>query len=123
MKDITTRADLELLMDDFYRRLLNDSTISYIFTDIAKIDLVHHLSVITDFWEQNILGTGYYRRNVLQVHLDLDAKEQLLPKHFDTWLSYFNATVDDHFAGEKAEMIKTRALSVATVMQIKLAVR
>ena len=54
MKDIETRADLELLLRAFYNRLLSDSSINYMFTDVAMINLEEHLPHITDFWEQSL---------------------------------------------------------------------
>jgi len=120
MNDISTRQDLEMLMAAFYDKLLADDAIGYIFTDVAKIDLENHLPHIVDFWEQNILHTGNYRNNVLKIHLNLNDKVRLNATHFTTWLTHFNATIDQHFAGENAETMKTRALSVATVMQIKM---
>lgn len=120
MKDIETRADLEMLMEQFYNKLLKDTTINYIFTDVAKINLEEHLPHIVGFWEQNILGTGNYRNNVLKIHQDLNAAVRLEQHHFETWLTHLYETVDANFRGERAETMKTRALSIATVMKIKM---
>ena len=120
MNDINNREDLLLLMRKFYNKLLTDDSISYIFTEVAKIDLEAHLPHLADFWEQTLLHTGSYKKNVLQLHLDLDAKESLTSEHFNTWLQYFDQTVTENFTGENAELIKTRALSIATIMQIKI---
>ena len=120
MPDITSRNDIEKIMAAFYDKLLKDNTINYIFTDVAQIDLEKHLPHIVAFWEQNILNSGNYSNNVLKIHFDLDDKTRLDATHFKTWLAHFNETVDALFSGEKAEMMKTRALSIATVMQIKL---
>ncbi|SCY34371.1 group III truncated hemoglobin [Flavobacterium caeni] len=120
MTDIQTRADLEKLMAQFYDKLLADASISYIFTDVAKIDLVTHLPKIVDFWEVVVLHSGQYQKNVLQIHLDLHAMTPLEPQHFNTWLGHLHQTVDELFVGENAENLKTRALSVATVMQLKM---
>lgn len=120
MKDIETRVDLELLLRAFYNRLLSDSSINYMFTDVAKINLEEHLPHITDFWEQSLFYTGNYRKNVLQIHQDLNSKEKLTEVHFTIWLSNFNDTVDAMFKGENSDKIKTRALSIATVMKIKI---
>ena len=119
MKDIETRADLELLLSTFYNRLLADASISYMFTDVAKINLEEHMPHITDFWEQSLFYTGNYRKNVLQIHQDLNSKEKLTEAHFTTWLSHFNDVVDSLFTGENSDKIKTRAVSIATVMKIK----
>ena len=118
--DIATRKDIELIMRHFYARLLSDPDVAYIFTDVAKIDLEKHLPHLADFWEQNILNSGSYGKNVLKIHFDLHALEPLTKAHFQIWLRHFNNTIDESFCGEKAELMKTRALSIATVMQIKL---
>ncbi|WP_297332703.1 group III truncated hemoglobin [Flavobacterium sp.] len=120
MHDIKTRDDLLLLMRAFYGRLLADPAISYIFTEIAKIDLEAHLPHLADFWEQTLFYTGGYKKNVLQIHLDLNAKEQLTAQHFEIWLNHFYAATDKNFTGANSERIKTRAASIATVMKIKL---
>ena len=120
MKDIENRQDLEVLLSEFYSRLLRDPTISYIFTDVARINLQEHLPHIVDFWEQSVLYTGSYRKNVLQIHHDLNSKEKLTNAHFETWLNHFNAVTDALFAGSNSEKIKTRALSIATIMKIKI---
>ena len=36
MKDIENRKDIDVLMRDFYGRLLSDPSIGYVFTDVAK---------------------------------------------------------------------------------------
>ena len=120
MRDIQTREDLHLLMSEFYLKLLADSKISYIFIKVAKIDLAPHLLDLVDFWEQILFDTGNYRKNVLQIHMDLNQKIRLSEEHFAIWLNYFNTTIDENFVGQTAENMKTRALSIATVMKIKL---
>jgi hemoglobin len=120
MKDIASREDLEILLREFYNSLLQDSSINYIFIDVAKIDLEEHLPHITDFWEQNLFNSGSYKNNVMRLHLDLNDKENLTTAHFDTWLTHFYTVTDKVFAGVNAEKIKTRALSIATVMKVKI---
>ena len=120
MKDIQNQQDLYLLVDEFYKKLLTDNSISYIFTDIVKIHLAEHLPILVTFWSQAILGTGGYTNNLTQIHLDIDKKEHLTPELFKIWLNHFYTTVDENFMGEKAEQIKTQALSIATIMQIKI---
>ena len=121
MNDIQNQEDLHKLVNEFYKKLLTDDSISYIFTDVVKIHLEEHLPILVTFWSQAILGTGGYVKNLTQIHLDIDQKEPLTPKLFKIWLNHFYTTVDANFIGEKAEKIKTQALSIATVMQIKIA--
>ncbi len=120
MKDIETQDDLYFLVDNFYQRLLSDSSISYIFTDVVKIKLEEHLPILVTFWSQAIFDTGGYFNNLTKIHLDINEKEKLTPELFTIWLNHFNAAVDANFIGSNAEKIKTQALSLATVMQIKI---
>ena len=121
MKDIENQHDLFLLVDEFYKRLLRDERINYIFTDVAKIKIEEHLPILVTFWSQAILGTGGYTNNLTQLHLDVNRKVHLSPELFKIWLHHFDHSVDDLFAGSNAEKIKTNALNIATVLQIKIA--
>jgi hemoglobin len=120
MKDILNQEDLYVLVDEFYKKLLSDASISYIFTDVVKIKIEEHLPILVTFWSQAILGTGGYVKNLTQIHLDIDKKEPLTKELFDIWLTHFYTTVNEHFVGENSEKTKTQALSIATIMQIKI---
>ncbi|MEO7673901.1 MAG: group III truncated hemoglobin [Pyrinomonadaceae bacterium] len=118
-KDIEGREDIDKLMLAFYKRAIADDLIGFIFTDVAKLDLEHHLPIIGDFWETLLFRSGDYSRhgrNPLQVHGALSQKTPLLPAHFKRWLEIFTETVDQHFAGETTEFIKLRAGAIATRM-------
>jgi len=119
--DITNRHDIHLLVSVFYQKLLADESISYLFTDVAKIKLEEHLDVLVDFWETILLNTGSYQKNVMALHLKLHQQSPLQPYHFKTWLSFFHASVNELFDGPNAEMARQRATGIATVMQIKIA--
>ncbi len=119
-KDIGTREDLLLLVNNFYNKLLADDSINYLFTDVANINLEHHLPVLVDFWHSVLFQTGTYQKNAMQPHLDLHQKSPLTKHHFETWLRFFKETVDENFEGEIAFIAKERATSIATVMQIKI---
>ncbi len=120
MKDIENNEDLYLLVDDFYQKLLDDASIAYIFTDVVKINLEEHLPILVTFWSQALFNTGGYFKNLTQIHLDISQQEFLTPELFGIWLNHFNNAVDENFKGLNAENIKTQALSIATVMQIKI---
>jgi hemoglobin len=120
-RDIETRDDLMLLMKKFYEKLLADHSISYFFTDVAKIDILHHLPVLVDFWDMVLFQSDTYRKNAMQLHMQLHQQSPFTNHHFSTWLTYFTQTVDELFEGEKAFMAKERATSIATVMQVKIA--
>ncbi len=119
-QDIRNREDIRLLMELFYNKLLADETISYLFTDVAKINLEHHFPVLVDFWDSILFQADTYQKNAMKPHLDLHQQSPLQAHHFKTWLGYFIATVNELFDGDKAELAKQRATSIATVMQIKV---
>src|SRR3954469_6400330 len=117
-RDIETREDLFVLLELFYDTLLKDETIAYIFTDIAKINMQHHLPIIVDFWQMVLFDAPTYNKNAIQPHLVLNQKSRFSKHHFDTWLTTFGSTVDTLFEGKNAFMAKQRAKSIATIMQI-----
>ena len=120
MKEIETRADIDELMQAFYARALADGVIGYIFTDVARLDLEHHLPIIGDFWESLLFGTPAYSkhgRNPLLVHRELHEKSELTAEHFQRWLEMFVATIDEMFSGERAGYLKQRAAAIAVRMK------
>lgn len=118
-KDIENREDLLQLMQDFYKKLLADPSINYLFTTVARINLDHHFPVLVDFWDSLLFKSDTYHKNAMQPHLDLHQQSPLQKHHFETWLRYFKEAVDEGFEGPNAFIIKERATSIATVMQIK----
>jgi hemoglobin len=121
MKDLETPEDIHKIVATFYDYLLADSSISYVFTEVVKIQLEEHLPILVTFWSQALLGTGGYYKNLTQIHLDVHQKSALTPELFQIWLAHFNAAIDLHFQGFNCERMKTQALNLATVMQIKIA--
>ena len=111
--DVQDRSDINDIVTRFYEAMLKDSIIGYIFTDVAKIDLAHHLPLIVDFWEDSLFRTKHYSGNTLQKHLDVSAKLPLTPGHFTRWLFLFNRALDDSHAGPNVELMKYRAEMVA----------
>ncbi|MGH1335219.1 MAG: group III truncated hemoglobin [Aureispira sp.] len=120
-QDIGTRADLEQLLQLFYETLLLEKEMQHIFLEVAQLDLIGHLPLLVDFWEQALLQANGYHRNVLKIHTDLHYKIPLTAAHFQQWLQVFEATVDALFIGPIAQKAKNRAQSIAIVIQSKLA--
>ncbi len=121
--DIANRKDIKFIISSFYDKLLEDEKILPFFTEIvAKNQLEHHLDVITDFWNDILFDTTTYKANVMQKHLDKHAFIQFRKEHFNIWVSYFLETIQDYFKGPKSELMKVRAQSIVTVMQLKMKV-
>ncbi|WP_338410591.1 group III truncated hemoglobin [uncultured Flavobacterium sp.] len=121
MKDIATREDILLIIREFYKKLLEDDSINFYFTKLTTVDkhLEEHFEILATFWEQSIFLKGGYSNNMFQIHKDLNEKHAFKKKHFDTWLKHFYQSIDVYFIGPNVEKMKTNALNMATVMQIK----
>jgi len=121
VRDIEDRADCERLVRAFYEQALVDPIIGFLFTDVAKLDLEAHVPVITSFWETMLLGAQTYSGGAFGKHARLHAQARLRPGHFARWLALWAATVDERFAGERAELAKAHARRVAAAFQRRLA--
>jgi hemoglobin len=119
-RDIASRADIELLVQRFYEKVKEDEVIGFIFTKVIPMDWEHHIPVIVDFWETILLENMVYKKNAMEVHYAVNKKLPLQKEYFDRWILLFNGTVDEMYSGVKATLAKTRASSIAAVMQFKM---
>ena len=122
MGDIETREDCERLVRAFYGRALTDEVIGWLFTDVAKLDLEAHVPRISAFWETVLLGAQTYSGGAFRPHAELHGKVTLREGHFDRWLQLWFGTVDELFAGERANVAKLHALRVARAFLSRLEV-
>ena len=119
MHDIDNREDILHLMESFYEKALKDGVIGYFFTEVAPLNMEIHMPLIVDFWETVLFDKAIYKSNVLQVHQHIHKLSAFRAEHFTRWVSLFAQTVNELYSGEKAEMAKQRAESIATIMKIK----
>ena len=122
LHDIADRDDCERLVRTFYGRALTDPVIGFIFTDVAKLDLEAHVPRIASFWETILLGAQSYGGGAFRPHALLHTKVALKAGHFDRWLWLWRMTVDELFAGERAELAKAHAGRVARAFHGRLQV-
>lgn len=121
LHDIESRQDCETLVRAFYERTLADPIIGWIFVDVARLDVEAHVPRIASFWETILLGAGSYRGGAFAPHAALNARVPLRPGHFTRWLWLWAQTVDELFAGERAELAKSHAQRVARAFSGRLA--
>lgn len=118
--DITNRADIEILINSFYQKVKKDPLIAFFFSEIVPVNWEAHLPIMYGFWENVLFYTGTYEGNPMAIHKGIHQKCPMKMEHFQRWISLFTETVDELFKGDKAELAKQRATSIATVMQIKM---
>ena len=120
LPDMDSPANVERFVDLFYQRMLADEELAPIFLDVAAVDLDVHLPHIKDYWRKLLLGETAYRRHTMNIHRQLHGKRALTPADFYRWLALFTRTVDEHYAGERAERAKRVAAAIAANMQKSL---
>lgn len=120
MNDIQNREDIELIVNAFYKKAIQDDEIGFFFTDIAKIKLDEHLPKMYNFWESIILGNPVYNGNPMRVHFPINKVAALEKRHFDRWLMLWETTLIRHFRGENTDVAITRAQNIARIMSHKM---
>ena len=120
MTDIQNREHIVVLINAFYEKVREDTSIGPFFSEVKKVNWEKHLPVMYDFWESTLFYKQVYQGNPMKAHLDLHGDSPLKKEHFDKWQLLFKTTVDEHFQGENAELIKNRATSIATAIQVKI---
>jgi hemoglobin len=118
--DISSRADIALVVEQFYAQATVYPQIGHFFTEVTNLDLEEHLPVIVNFWESVLLGNLVYRGNPMLKHLHLDDQSPMKPEHFERWLNLWTATVREHFGGDNAELAIQRASDIARLMEHKI---
>ncbi|MDO7850605.1 group III truncated hemoglobin [Hymenobacter convexus] len=116
LPDLETEADIIRLVDTFYGRVNEDHLLRPIFNDVAQVDWAHHLPTMYDFWSSVLLGTSRYKGRPMARHFPLPIKAE----HFQQWLTLFRASVDELFAGPKADDAKLRAQSIGAMFEHRM---
>jgi hemoglobin len=120
LSDIKSESDIKLLVDTFYKKVIVDPVIGYIFTDVAKISLEKHLPKMYSFWNTLLLGVRSYDGNPMLQHLSLNEQTPLNEAHFQRWMHLWQETIGSLFQGDVADEAVKRASSIALLMQHKI---
>ena len=118
--DIAGRAEIETLVNAFYDRVRGDEVLGFIFDKLAQTNWTTHLPKMYAFWETVLFRSGGYTGNPLAAHAKLVPMTNMGREQFDRWLTLFRGTVDDLFAGAKAEHIKNCAEDMANVIHARI---
>ncbi len=115
-QDIATPADIRTLVDRFYDKVNADALLGPVFNDIIRVSWPHHLPVMYRFWGSMLLDEHSYRGQPFLKHVNLP----VAPEHFGRWLQLFEQTVNENFAGPKADEALQKATNIATIFQTKM---
>jgi hemoglobin len=108
--------DIMLLVDGFYENVRVNGLLGGIFNGVIKDKWPEHLEKMYRFWQTVLLGEHTYWGSPFPPHAQLPVAQQ----HFDTWLKLWTETIDEHFAGAKAEEAKWRAGKMAVMFFSKI---
>ena len=113
MNDISNKDDIRLFVDSFYGKVLKDDLLSPFF---KNLNFEKHMPKMVDFWSFVLLDEAGYTTNVTEKHLNMPLEKC----HFDQWICLFHETIDELFAGEKAELAKQRASLIGWTILSKI---
>ena len=116
LPDITSEADVKLLVDTFYAKVNHDALLDPIFNGFAHVDWPQHLPKMYAFWSGLLLGTARYQGRPFPKHVPLPVDAT----HFQRWVVLFQATVNELFAGPVADEAKLRGQAIAQVFEVRL---
>jgi len=120
MKKLESREDIELLVNSFYQKVIQDETIGFFFKDIIKVDWDKHLPKMYSFWETILFGQMSYKGNPMAVHFPINELQAMEKKHFDQWLFLWKSTIEELFIGESADMAIYKSENIAKLMSYKM---
>ena len=120
-KEITSRVEVQLLVETFYEKIRKDEVLGPIFNGIIT-DWKSHLILLTDFWEAQLFLKRKYHGNPVTAHQEVDDKtnHSITPEHFGLWLNHWFATIDELFDGEIAWIAKNRAQKMSTMLFMQM---
>lgn len=117
MRDIEKLEDVKNLVDSFYGKVREDELIGHIFNDVIQDRWPEHLEKMYRFWQTILLEEHTYTGRPFVPHMKLPVERE----HFNRWLELFFETVDELFAGKKADLAKWQGNRMAEMFQLKIA--
>ena len=120
MKNLESREDIELLVNSFYAKVVEDETIGFFFKDVVNVDWDKHLPKMYSFWETILFGQMSYKGNPMAVHFPINQLEAMKKRHFERWLELWKQTIEENFTGQNADMAITKSENIANLMAYKM---
>ncbi|MBR0670245.1 group III truncated hemoglobin [Neoroseomonas soli] len=111
-----TEEGIAALLRDFYARARADDLLGPVFARVTDWD--HHIGRVSDFWSSVALMTGRYHGQPMRAHFGIG----ITPAHFARWLALFAATAAEHCTEAGAALLVTRARTIASSLEMGIAV-
>ena len=115
---ITSYQDIQSIVDEHYRLLLQDP---YTSPKFLHVNLPEHMPRIYHFWSfiLNIEADEHpYKGSAFEPHTHLDLEHG----HFQTWLKYLFTALDQNYEGEVVDIWKEKARQMGLFFEYKLGI-
>lgn len=109
LPDIRTEGDVKLLVDCFCQKVNQDALLAPIFGAVAAVYWPNHLTSLYDYWSSILFGRTDRTGQPIPQQLAMPARGPYQRQ----WIGLFSKTVEENFAGVKAEEAKVRAQTIA----------
>lgn len=116
MPDITNKSDVEWVVREHYRKLMEDEFTAPVF---SHLDLEEHLPRIFMFWCFVLdidAANNPYKGSAFEPHTKLG----LTAKHFEIWLHYLHTAIKAKYEGPNAEKWITKSNELGIMFQYKM---
>ena len=114
--DITTFKDIVFLVDQFYKKVQQDSLIGPIFNARLSGRWEMHHRKLYRFWHTVLLRRPDYFGNPVPVHFQMNIDES----HFKRWLTIWCEIIDAHYEGIVANRAKFRGKTMGDAFLEKI---
>jgi len=116
MPDLTTKSDIEIIVREQYKKLLEDE---YTVPVFSHLNLEEHLPRISMFWCFVLdidAANNPYRGSAFEPHTRLG----LTAKHFEIWLNYLHTAINEKYEGPNAEKWINKSNELGIMFQYKM---
>jgi len=100
LPDLRTEGDIKTLVDTAFSKANDDELLAPLCHAVARVHWPRHLTSLYDYWSNALLGTTRYQEGQL---VPLHSALPMKGPHFQRWTEMLQRTVEEKFAGSKAE--------------------
>jgi len=109
LPDLDTPTQVHHLVVAFYREIVFDELLEPVFGEVAEVDWAEHIPKLVDYWCWILFGTDGFSGTVVATHRHLHEVQAIRPEHCDRWWTLWRDTIDERWAGPRAEQAKHHA--------------
>ena len=113
LPDIQTEGDIKTLVDALCHKAANDTLLGPRYGAAARIHWPQYLTSQYRYWNSTLLGKQEEEGEPVPAQLALPSTGP----HIEHWVNLFSTTVEECFAGSKADEAKQLARQLATRLQ------